>query len=44
MCVIFHLVYHGTLVVVQHITTTIKEINIAIYHTNVLAIYFLDGR
>lgn len=32
------------LVVVQYITTSIKEINTAVYHTNVLAIYFLDGR
>lgn len=31
------------LVVAQYITTSIKEINIAVYHTNVLAIYFLDG-
>lgn len=31
------------LVVAQYITTSIKEINIAVYRTNVLAIYFLDG-
>lgn len=39
MCVILPLFYCGAHVVVQHITTSIKEINIAIYHTNVLAIY-----
>lgn len=43
MCVILPLFYHSPLVVVQYITTSIKEINIAVYHTNVLAIYFLDG-
>lgn len=43
MCVILPLFYPGPLVVVQYITTAIKEINIAVYHTNVLAIYFLDG-
>lgn len=43
MCVILPLFYHGPLVVAQYITTSIKEINIAVYHTNVLAIYFLDG-
>lgn len=43
MCVILPLFYRAHLVVAQYITTSIKEINIAIYHTNVLAIYFLDG-
>lgn len=43
MCVILPLFYRGPLVVAQYITTSIKEINIAVYHTNVLAIYFLDG-
>lgn len=41
MCVILPLFYCGPLVVAQYITTSIKEINIAVYHTNVLAIYFL---
>lgn len=43
MCVILPRLHHSPLVVVQYITTSIKEINIAFYHTNVHAIYFLDG-